>query len=197
MEKGIVDTGGKAVPIPSELLAWLDPLLIGLYLFVGLWIAAALFRYYKRRAYNLTEMETARAEEKTPDFLKTGQHTEAARLQPTGNTFSGARAHPPSVEIETETQSRSAPAEGLLGKVPRVGAILFALGNLIAVSVSALLRVERTHELFYALSTLDRWKVMIQEYWIGFVIALIIISLQFARFLQVVRARAAPRADGR
>lgn len=174
--------------IPASLTTWLDPLTVALGLAVLAWLVSFLFQAWRRRSYNLTPMESAETGQTRPDFLKVDRQARATALargdeyrrtreQPTDGT-----ADPPPTPDQPPTQRNR------LGHWLRVGAVALALANLLVISAGAVYRAQRTHELFYSLTSWERIQALIEQYWIGAGLAVLVIVVQLVKFLQLVFA---------
>jgi hypothetical protein len=148
-----------AITLPAWLTTWLEPLLYVFYVFVALWLVA----YWRRRAYNLTPVASARAKGSVPDFL---------RPQPQFST-------PPAEPVR---------GNNTFGLLSRVGVVLLALANLTIAGAGAIARAGQTHEVFYQLSSLERWQTIIGRYWIGFILAVLVIAVELVRCISTLRA---------
>ena len=177
-----------ATAIPAAVTAWLNPLLIGLLVLVAIWALLALFGWFQRRAYNLTVMERARSGQHTPDFLKVNHATRKAALE-RGDAYADDRARggePAPAEQPLPPPPPVLRQVGKFSRLARIGAVVFALANLIVVGAGALLKAEKTHEFFYSLSNWERWEALLENYWIGVAIAVLVILVQAAYLFRII-----------
>ena len=168
--------------IPDAVTGWLTPLLIGLLVLVAIWASLALFGWFQRRAYNLTVMERAKSGQRTPDFLKVNHAAREAALE-RGDAYADERARgsePVPAEQHTPPPPPVLRKVGKFSRLARIGAVVFALANLIVIGASALLKAEKTHEFFYSLSSWERWEALLKNYWIGVAVAVLVILIQAA-----------------
>ncbi len=158
-------------PVPEAVSFWLHPYLVVFYGVALLWIVVSLYGVFIRPTYHLTPLAAEKASGDVPDFLKPGRKSE---IREAAERAAGV--------TKQEEASEQGKASGRWSQLIRIGAVVLALGNLIGVSVSALARVERTQELFYKLTTFERWSLLVEEYWVGLAIALLIILAETVRF---------------
>ena len=174
--------------IPDAVTGWLTPLLIGLLVLVAIWASLALFGWFQRRAYNLTVMERAQAGRQTPDFLKVDHQTREAALE-RGDAYADERARGGQPAPPEEPAPPAPPIlrkVGRFSRLARIGAVVFAIANLIVVGASALLKAEKTHEFFYSLSNWERWQTLFEKYWIGVTVAVLVILVQAAYLVRTI-----------
>ena len=192
-----IPAGDVVAQVPEGLSSWLDLLTVGVLLLAAAWAILALIGWYQRRAYNLTVVDDARAQRTQADFLQVDHAAREAALargdayieQRTRDTVGGEA---PAAPLEPGAKAAAPGGVGRMSQVARIGAVLFAMVNVVVVGAGALMRAESTHQFFAQLSHWERWKVLLGNYWIGFVVAVLVILLQlFYLGRAIVRARRA------
>jgi len=171
---------GAMVQVPQTLSAWLDPLSTGLLLLVVVWAVLALIGWYQRRSYNLTAVDQAAAKRTQADFLKVDHDAREDALA-RGDAYVEQREREAADESPLPPEQQAAPAKtgvGRFSQVARIGAVLFAMVNVVVVGAGALMRAEGTHQFFSQLSDWQRWQVLWENYWIGLLVAVLVILLQ-------------------
>ncbi len=121
------------VRIPEAVSDWIGPLLWILIVLVLLWVALTAFGYIKRRAYNLSAVESAGGKEIKPDFLKVDpiarqeQIKRGEQFTPSGESGRGADPQPPVAKALSLT---------------RIAGIFMAVSSFVTAVAFAFIRIE-------------------------------------------------------
>lgn len=161
--------------LPQWLTSWLGVLNTGLIILAVIWLVLAVWGWYRRRSYNLTVVESARARGLTPDFLRPQQTS----------TAPAATTPPPRRPLE---------------RLSRIAVVLFALANLITAASGAIARIDTLQsraEWFYRLSTGERGLTILAHYWFGIGVALLVIIVEALRSFGLLRRLYPPNPGGR
>lgn len=159
---------GDSSPLESFLNLGLPTLVI----VCLVWAALTVFGWLKRRAYNLTEAESAPSKAITPDFLKVDAAKREAAIE-RGRQFDTG---PPA--------ATAPPALSTASRVSRMVALLLAVLSFLAAAAAALQKIDTVQSLYSRLtSSWDQFLAIIQHYAIGFAFALVVIVLHFAHLM--------------
>ncbi len=166
------------VQIPETVSDWIGPLqwiLIGLAL---LWVALTAFSFFKRRAYNLSAVESSGGKEIKPDFLKVDPIARQEQIErgeeftPSGEPGSGADPPPPVAKALSLT---------------RIAGVFMAVSSFVSAVAFAFVRIEFIEAAWRKYSAWERFSVIIQEYPVGFGLAVVIILSAFVRMILTLR----------
>jgi Na+-transporting methylmalonyl-CoA/oxaloacetate decarboxylase gamma subunit len=160
------------IQLPSAVAAWTNGIV---YVFLGLillWIVLKIIGFFMRRAYNLTQAETASSKNLKPDFLKV-DHDQRKELIERGKQFDLAY-QPPVQKAVTAT---------------RFGVIISALITFGSATFFALGRIEDYDETWRKLTTAHKFGAILKSHPIGFVVAILIIIGGVTQLVMALRKK--------
>lgn len=167
---------------PGLAPGWVEsalPILLGAAVVLGLvWLGLALLDYFNRRAYNLTVADRTGNGGRQPDFLGVDHEKRAAAME-AGKAFDEKVAR----EEEAAASGGKSAARDYAGW----GASIFAFLTLATAVIGAFARVEYYDTAVRQFSNFERLGQIIQTYWLGFIVVLLLIAIQIYTFIVTVR----------
>lgn len=178
--------------LATEAPPWLDrilqPAALALLVFVAAWIVLALISRWHKKTYNLTKAETRPVQVKDkPAFLKV-DHEARAEAIARGDAY----VRPDDAAAAAEEAPQAAQSSGLVGRfliLVRIATLLFAATNLCLMIGSCLNLMDGPNEDFASLPAVDRWRIIINEYWLPLITSLAVLSAQVIAFLRSERKK--------
>jgi hypothetical protein len=171
----IMDTIIQVPDTISSIIGWI------LWAFLGaaaLWAVLSVMGYWHRRAYNLTQAESVRSRDITPDFLRVDQK-KRDELIAKGKEFDAKRDSPPT------GVSRA-------NRTARVIVFVTALFSFLTAAAAAMLKVGEMQRFYEQYSSLQRFVAIVMDHKFGFATAGLVILFDFALFLARVRGEHRP-----
>jgi len=159
--------------IPSLVSSWVGALYVILIIAALLWLVMMAARYFHRRAYNLSPVESAGKGKTRPDFLSVDHEARGAQM-------AGGRA----VEAPAQTPERYSRALGLA----RITATAMAFVSFLSAVLFSIMRIEAFEAAWQRVTAWERFVAIVQEYPVGFAIAVVLMMSAFVRLLRTVRS---------
>jgi len=180
----------EGVPlISADIPEWANVLLwvlgVGMVLLFILWVALKVIVAMHRKAYNLTKAETAKAgQAPKPSFLTVDHEAREEQIR-RGEGYESPKEREDREAVEAAEAAARA-AQPRWGIWARLGAVIIAIAH-IGVAVLAGIAMYNNYSKVRAdLSTASCIQDVIAKYWLGFVLALVVIVAEIVFF---VRAR--------
>ena len=159
--------------LPSFIADWMSVLLFAFYALIGLWLLARIARYWRRRHFNLTSVESSASSNIKPDFLSIDH---AARNRQLASSPDGPE--------NTEASSRTA-----LLSISKIATLIMALASFVSAIVFAFLRIEDIEQTWQQVSSWERFIAIVQMYPVGLAFAFIVSVGALIRLLVELAAR--------
>ncbi|MCB9834270.1 MAG: hypothetical protein H6807_17535 [Planctomycetes bacterium] len=175
--------------LATEPPPWLDrlmhPVVLGLLGFVALWLLLSFLSYWHRRTYNLTKAETTSVKVKDkPAFLKVDHEARAAAIK-RGDDY--VRPDDAAAAAEAAGRAMAQRPNGWLGRflvLVRVATVLFAATNLCLMIGSCLNLIDGSSQDFASMPAVDRWRIIVNEYWLPLITSLAVLAAQALAFMR-------------
>lgn len=143
-----------------------------------LWLIVSVFLSKRRKAYNLTRMENvAGGSTQSPSFLQV-DHEARDAAKKRGDDY----VRPSDREISIEAPSQDLGIWPKVGALARLGTVLVALLNIAVAIVAAMIFAGEANRLFDELSVQDRWQSILERYWIGIGVAVLLIIFEIVKY---------------
>ena len=166
--------------IPAAVADWMASLLWMLIVLALGWAALAALLHGKRRAYNLSPVETAGGKDIRPDFLKVDQAARQRQID-RGEAFSaGGDGLPEAAPRSTYDRALS---------LTRVAGIFVALSSFVMAVIFAFVRIEFIEATWQKYSAIERLAAILQQYPVGFGVAIVVIVNAFVRLILTLRGK--------
>lgn len=166
---------------PGLAPGWVEsalPILLGVAVVLGvIWLGLALLDRLNRRAYNLTVADRTGNGGRQPDFLKVDEEKRAAAIE-AGKAFD---------EKVARSEAAAAPGRNAAQAYAGWGAGLFAFLTLATAIIGAFARVEYYDTAVRQISNFERLGQIIETYWLGFIVVLLLIAIQIYQFIVTVK----------
>ncbi len=168
------------VELPAWVGQWMEPLRWGLGGALALWILVAVYRWSVARAYNLTKAERASVNKNNrPDFLTVDQEAQDAAI-------ARGEAYVRPADRDPVPPSAAEPDPGIwvrIGAVARLGAVIAALLNIVVGVAAAVILQEDAKDPASTLASAHYWEIVLSRYWIGLALAVLLVVIEFARWI--------------
>lgn len=164
------------IVLPELVDKWVGPIQFALYTLIAIWVVLYILSYLKRRAYNLTSVETAASRDVKPGFLKV-DHAAREDMIEAGKEFG-----------KTDEVPYKSPLS--FARICAVFASLVSLGSAVVFSV---MRIESVEAVWQKYSAWDRFVAIVSEHPVGFTFSIILIVGALIRFALELRNTARAR----
>ncbi|MEM1419884.1 MAG: hypothetical protein AAGF51_04595 [Pseudomonadota bacterium] len=168
--------------VAPEWVQQLFPWMIWGAVIVGLiWLVLLTLDYLNRRAYNLT-MADRGGSGGDPGFLKVDKDKRDAAIA-AGEDFDK--------KIEARDAAERAPTPSAAAQylpIAKVVTAVFALLTMVTAVLGSVGRIEYYDEAVRRLSSWERFSEIVSNYWLGFVVVLLLIAIQVYQFVLQLRS---------
>lgn len=165
--------------IPPEAWPFIDKLFLITLIVVGVWLALSLFVWVRRRASNLTPVQSASVNKKAqPDFLKVDEKAREAAMS-RGEDFDKELARR---DREAEKTAKRTVASKSL-RIAGVASFLMSLFTMASIIYGSIFQVARMGTMMREYGSLERIVAIIERHPVAFAVAVFVIVYQIYRFI--------------
>ena len=165
----------EPIQIPAEYLPIIDAIYTGTIVFTAIWLLLVLLIYMRRRASNLTPIQSARVNKKArPDFLKVDRRKQKQMVED-GASYDAELDQRDAAEERAEREAAKAP-DTMMARFARLVALFMSIFTLVTMMGGVLFNINYLRSLLDTYSATDRLTAVISTYPIATTVAVLVIG---------------------